>query len=78
MPYSEYLIFDPSSKTQIQLADMLVPAKQARNKHVRNHVRKPVLKRWRMMLIKPGLKRSMRMLTATRKTGLLRSVITSP
>lgn len=32
MPYSEYLIFDPSSKTQIQLADMLVPAKQARKK----------------------------------------------
>lgn len=30
MPYSEYLIFDPSSKKQIQLADMLVPTKKAR------------------------------------------------
>ncbi|WP_296239206.1 RsiV family protein [Psychrobacter sp. UBA5136] len=32
MPYSEYLIFDPQTKSQIQLADMLQPNKKSRFK----------------------------------------------
>ena len=34
MPYSEYLIFDTSTKKQVKLDDMLLPGKKARFKNL--------------------------------------------